>query len=184
MILSQIAVFGFIFFKHLLRSNGQFFGTLPDGSNFELNVLMRPNVSAKALLNWATLAATGTYTLNFVSFEDDLRNLKPYFTTEGYENFVDSLQQTGTLSTIQTKKLVVTAAAIGPAIIAQENDVRGYHNWRIVVPITVSYLSASEEEKRNKLVTLLITQVPTSDATTGIGIAQYQSIDLNPDVMS
>ena len=68
-ILSQFSVLALLFFQYALRSSGQFYGSVPGGTNFELNVLMRPNVSTQALLQWATLAATATYTLNFVSYD-------------------------------------------------------------------------------------------------------------------
>jgi intracellular multiplication protein IcmL len=148
-----------------------------------LDFLDRPNVSTRALLSWATLAATATYTLDFVNYQTSLDELKNYFTNSGYENFLNALNTSGTLSSIIEKKLVLTAVAIGPAIVIGEDEIRGNHIWKIEVPITVSYLSASAEEKRNKLVTVIVTQVPTTEASKGIGIAQYISTDLNPEVI-
>jgi intracellular multiplication protein IcmL len=178
-----LGVMGFSYFEYSLRLPGRFFSVLPDGTNVELTYLDRPNVSTKALLSWATLAATATYTLDFVNYQDNLERLRGYFTVVGYEGFVQALHDSGTLAAIIDKKLVLTAVPIGPAIVLTENEVRGKHSWKVEVPITVSYLSASAEEKRDKLVTLTITQVPTYEANKGIGISQYLSGDLNANIL-
>lgn len=183
LLLSLVGLLGFNYFQYSQRSAGTYFATLPDGKSFPLTYLDRPNVSTKALLSWATLAATATYTLDFVNYKTNLENLKSYFTDAGFENFLAALTESGTITTITEKKLVLSAVAIGPAIVLAEDEVRGNHVWKIEVPITVSYLSASAEEKRDKLVTLTITQVPTIEASKGIGIAQYVAIDLSPDIM-
>lgn len=183
LLLGQLGLLGFCYFEYYIRSSGEFFGKLPDGKVFKLTWLDRPNVSTKALLSWATLAATASYTMDFVNYNDNLAKLRDYFTKEGYDNFITSLNDSGTLDSIRDKKLVVSAVAIGPAIVTGEDEVRGYHLWRVEVPIIVSYLSASAEEKRERLITLTISQVPTTDAPKGIGIAQFVTIDLNPDVM-
>lgn len=183
LLIGQLGLLGLSYLQYYNRSPGTYYGGLPDGKTFKLDFLERPNVSTRALLSWATLAATATYTLDFVNYQNSLENLKNYFTVAGYENFINALNTSGIISTISEKKLVLTAVAIGPAIVIAEDEIRGNHIWKIEVPLTVSYLSASSEEKRNKLVTVIVTQVPTTEASKGIGIAQYISTDLTPEVM-
>jgi intracellular multiplication protein IcmL len=182
-VLSQLALCGLCYFEYAIRSSGQFYGKLPNGKVFEIPSLKRPNLSSRALLSWATLAATASYTLDFVNYKDSLEKLKAYFTPDGYDNFLNALTITNTLRDIIDKKLVLSAVAIGPAIILGEDEVRGNHLWKVEIPITVSYLSASEELKRDKLVTLIITEVPTTGTSKGIGIGQYIATDLNASVL-
>lgn len=182
-VLSQLALCGICYFTYSIRSSGQFYGRLPDGKVFELPGLARPNLSSRALLSWATLAATASYTLDFVNYRSSLEKLRAYFTPDGFDNFMNALTQSNTLSDITDKKLVLSAVAIGPAIITGEDEVRGFHLWKVEIPITVSYLSASEELKRDKLVTLVITEQPTNISPNGIGIGQYNAIDINANVL-
>lgn len=107
--------------------------------------------------------------------------MKQYFTQAGFDDFSTALVSQGILDTIIGKKLVLTAVPIGPAVIVGEDEQRGIHSWTIQIPVTVSYLSASAEEKRNKLVTILVNQVPTRLAPRGIGIVQYKAVDLSPE---
>lgn len=182
--LSQLALLGFSYFSYALRSPGEFFGAIPNQVDFQLQPLPRPNVSTKALLSWATLAATATFTIDFVNYQENLNNLRPYFTKRGYESYLTSLKETNTIVTINEKKLVLSAVPISQSIVAAEYDENDVHTWKIEVPITVTYLSVSEEQKQDKLVTLTIIQVPTSEAPTGIGIERYVATDISADILN
>jgi intracellular multiplication protein IcmL len=181
--ISLLSLLTLSYFSYALRSDGEFYVALPNGTDLPLKALSRPNVSNQALLNWATLAATATFTLDFVNLDKNLADLKDYFTKSGYDSFIAALQETNTLTTISDKKLVMSAVAIGPAVISAEAESADVHSWKVEVPITVSYLSVSEEEKRNKIVYLTITQVPTSEASKGIGIERYVALELGADIM-
>jgi len=180
----QLFLIGIAYFQFYIRSPGQYYGHPPTGSDFELIALDRPNVSNKALLNWVTLAATATFTFDFVNYQDQLKAVQDYFTLDGYDNFITSLQNANILSTIEEKKLVLSAVAIGPAIVLTETEVGSNHTWRVQVPLLVRYQSASVNETRLQIVDVLVTQVPTSDAPKGIGIAQYVAQEETPDITS
>lgn len=183
LVLGQMALLGLSYFSYALRSGGEFFASMPDNVDFQLQPLPRPNVSTRALLSWATLAATATFTIDFVNYEQNIADLRDYFTKRGYESFLNALKENKTLVTINEKKLVLSAVPIGQAVVAAEFDENNIHTWIIEIPITVTYLSVSQEEKQEKLVTLTVIQVPTSEASKGIGIERYVANDLSLDVM-
>jgi len=176
---TQAALLGLVFFFYSGRSSGQFFGVLNNTPAFEVMALDRPNVSPKTLTNWATLAGTATFTLDFVNYETQLNAIRDYFTSSGYDNFLEALATAGTLTSINDKKLVLSAIPIAPSIISWEGLFEGNYAWQIQVPILVSYLSASANVRQAKVISLLITQVPTKDAPKGIGISQYITHDVN-----
>lgn len=178
----QLGLTAFCYFQFAVRSPTKFFSRSPNTEPKDLLALDRPNVSTAALLSWVTLAATATFTFDFVNYKDQLNALKDYFTVDGYDNFMLSLQNTGTLSTIEEKKLILSAVAIGPAIVFTEEETRNNHSWQIQVPLLVRYQSANVDETRTQIVSLLVTQVPTQDAPKGIGIAQYIAQEAGPEV--
>lgn len=183
LVCAQLGLLGFNFVTYYFREFGTFMAITPSEKTIKLTPSLRPAVSAKALLSWATLAATATLTIDFVNTEQNLNNLKHYFTTDGYENFLAAMAADNVIETIKSKKLVLTAVPIGPAIILNEDEVNGFHQWTIQVPITVSYISSSAEEKGNKVVTVVISQVSTESANTGIGIIRYEAADVSSDVL-
>lgn len=156
-----------------LRAPIRFYAQRPDGSTSVLYGLDRPHVSTKMLLNWATMAATATFSFDFVHSQKQLEALKDYFTNDGYTGFVVSLENNKTLETIQEKKLISAAVATGPAIVLAEETVESQQAWRIQVPILVRYQSANVNTVQSQIIEMLVVQVSTRDAPKGIGIAQY-----------
>lgn len=183
LLLSQTGLLGLSYFSYFKRSPGEFFAALPTRQDLPLQWLDRPSVSTQALLNWAALAATATFTIDFVNYQQNVADLKEYFTEVGYSSFLTAITEQGALTTINERKLVVTAVAIGTAVITREEQLDDTQTWTVEVPITVTYLSVSAEEKQNKLVTMTITQVPTKIAPKGIGIDRYVARDLGLEAM-
>lgn len=178
----HLGLMGFAYLQFATRDPAHFFGRLPKGEIFEIAALDRPNVSNKALLSWVTLAATSTFTFDFFNYKEQLNAMKDYFTATGFENFMASLDATGVLTTIQDKKLILSAVAIGPAIVLTEEGIDSKHSWRIQVPLIVRYQSANVDETRTQLVEVLVTQVSTQDAPKGIGISQYIAREIGSEL--
>lgn len=183
-LVANLGLIALVYFQFAIRSPGDFFGFPPNQQAFSLSPLDRPNVSTKALLSWVTLAATSTFTFDFVNYQDQLNKVKDYFTAAGYEEFQTALQEAETITKIDEEKLVLSAVAVGPAIILDEGQQRGRYTWQVQVPLLVRYQSASVNETRIQIVTVLVTQVSTSDAPKGIGIAQYVAREAGPEVLS
>ena len=130
-----------------------------------------PNVTTKALLNWATLAATSAHTLDFFNYQENLNNLKPFFTVVGYKKFLSS--SAGLVDNIIKEKLILTAAAIGSAVIIWEDYAAdGIYTWRIQVPLLLTYIGQGAKKEQFVISSLTVTKVPTNLAATGIGITQ------------
>lgn len=178
----QLGLVGYLYFQFFTRSTGHYYGKSPNVPAVELTALDRPNVSSKALLSWATLAATATFTFDFVNYKTNLNALRDYFTEDGYQSFVTALQANKILATIEEKKLVISAVVVGPSIITTEGEENGLYTWHVEVPLLVRYQSADANETRQKVISLSITQVPTTIAPKGIGIAKYVENEVGPEV--
>jgi intracellular multiplication protein IcmL len=171
---SQVGLLSVIYIQYAMRPHSQYYGALPSQQNFPIVALNRPNVSPKALTSWATLAATATYTIDFVHADENLNKIKDYFTLNGYENYRTALDETQFIQNIISKKLVTSAVSVAPAMITQEGEgLDGNYTWQILVPMLVSYLSSSSDVKEFRVVSLTVVQVPTHDAPKGIGISRY-----------
>lgn len=143
-----------------------------------LTPVYQPNVSPKALLNWASLAATAAYTLDYVTYERALENLKPFFTSTGYENFMNAINQAGIINDLSAKKLLMSAVPIGTPTIINEGPVFGEYTWVIQLPIAIKYQTASEESTQFKAVSLIVSRVSPDIAPRGIGIKRFQDAPL------
>lgn len=151
----------------------QYFATSVNGRITPLTPLDEPNQSDSAVLQWANQAAIAAFTYNFVNYRDELEATSGFFTTDGWQQFLDALQQSNTLDQVKAKKLVVSAVATRAPIILQKGVLNGRFAWRVQMPILVTFQSASEFNEQNNVVTMLITRISTLDSPRGIGISQF-----------
>ena len=151
----------------------KYFATSINGRITPLFPLNEPNQSDSAVLQWANQAAIAAFTYNFVNYRDELQASSGFFTAEGWDQFLNALQQSNNLDAVKAKKLIVSAVATRAPIILQKGILNGSYSWRVQMPILVTYQSASEFTQQNNVVTMLITRVSTLNSPRGIGIAQF-----------
>ncbi len=161
---------GYLF---MYRPNPQYFATTADGRVIKLVPLSQPNLSKRAVLQWAVQAATSAYSYNFVNYRKQLEEASNYFTPEGWQQFLKSLEASRNLKAVEAKKLVVSAVPTGAPVVVQEGLIRGRYAWKIQMPMLVTYQSASTQIQQSLFITMLVTRVPTLNAPKGIGIAQF-----------
>lgn len=165
---------------HFTRAKQTYFVDTISGASKEVFPLTEPNVTTTSLLNWLTLAVTSAYTLDFYGYEESLNELKQYFTIDGYQNFLNALNASGSLKKIIKDKLIVTAVPIDTAVVLQEGLMNNVYTWKIQIPLLVTYQGASTTStKKTIAVSVLVIRVPTNKAPKGIGIAQIIDGDYN-----
>jgi len=151
----------------------KYFATSINGRITPLFPLNEPNQSDSAVLQWANQAAIAAFTYNFVNYRTELQASSGFFTADGWDQFLNALQQSNNLDAVKAKKLIVSAVATRAPIILQKGLLNGTYAWRVQMPILVTYQSASEFSQQNNVVTMLITRVSTLNSPRGIGISQF-----------
>lgn len=151
----------------------KYFATSINGRITPLMPLNEPNQSDSAVLQWANQAAIAAYSYNFVNYRDELQASSQFFTPEGWDQFLNALQQSNNLDAVKAKKLIVSAVATRAPVILQKGVLNGNYSWRVQMPILVTFQSASEFTQQNNVVTMLITRVSTLNSPRGIGISQF-----------
>jgi intracellular multiplication protein IcmL len=135
--------------------------------------LDQPNLSTASLLQWANTAAVAAFTFNFVNYRQELQAASEFFTPEGWNAYLQSLQDSDNLVAVIQKKLVVSAVATGAPIINQSSVVSGRYTWQVQMPLLVTYQSLSQITQQSLMVNMVITRISTLDSPRGIGIAQF-----------
>lgn len=151
----------------------RYFATSINGRITPLFPLNEPNQSDSAILQWANQAAIAAFTYNFVNYRSELQAASGFFTSEGWTQFLNALQDSNNLEAVKAKKLVVSAVATRAPIILQKGILNQRFSWRIQMPLLVTYQSSSEFSQQNNVVTMLVTRVSTLNSPRGIGIAQF-----------
>ena len=151
----------------------KYFATSISGRITPLFPLDQPNQSDSAVLQWANQAAIAAFSYNFVNYRTELQASSGFFTAEGWDQFLQALEQSNNLVAVKAKKLIVSAVATKAPVILQKGLLNGVYAWRVQMPLLVTYQSASEFSQQNNVVTILISRVPTLNSPRGIGIAQF-----------
>lgn len=143
-----------------------------DHKQMQLTAFDQPNLLPETLLRWASKAAVAAYTFDFVNYEKQAELARPYFTSDGWNDYQNSLG--GLIETIKQNQLFVNSVVAGPPVISNQGDLpgRGY-SWRVQIPFLVTYQSAGVSTRRDFTVVLTIVKVPTDVNPMGIGIDQF-----------
>lgn len=151
----------------------KYFATSINGRITPLFALNAPNTSDNAVVQWASEAASASYSYNFVNWRSELEAASSFFTAEGWSQFTTALLDSNNLEAVKAKKLVVSAVVTGAPVILQKGLLNGRYSWRIQMPLLVTYQSASELSQQSLNVTMLVTRVDTLNSPKGVGIAQF-----------
>ena len=174
MIICMLVIFGLVglvLYQVLHRPLPYFVAVAPNGKKMPLASYDEPNFLPNTVLTWASKAAVAAYTFNFVNYDKQMQLVRPFFTTDGWQNYQSSLQ--GLINTIVTNKLMVNSVVSGPPIIANQGNEGDGYQWRIQMPFLVTYQSAETKTQKNFMVQMTVRKVQTQVDPSGIGIDQF-----------
>lgn len=164
---------GIIFYLIAHQPTPKYFATTDSGKIIPLIPLDQPNINSTAILQWATNAAVALYSYNFVNYRQAFTENRQYFTSEGWGAFLQQLQSSGSLSTVQSKKLIVSAVAAGVPVIVNEGAFKGRYFWRVQIPLLVNYEGESGSFQNHLLITVTIQRMSTLEREDGVGIEAF-----------
>jgi hypothetical protein len=176
----SILVTGIIFFQQYMRPQESYYAVSEGGRSFPMQPIEEINVSPRSLLNWAMVAVTNAYTIDFVNHEKSLLQIKDFFTKNGYEKFQQSIAASGRIKDIIANKLIASAVVVDSPIIIREGKFGSSYLWEIQMPIAVSYQGPSVQTYKQWLaVNLVIKKLPSSESKKGIGIENIADVAMS-----
>lgn len=169
------------FFQQYTRPRETYYAVSKSNKTTPLEPIEEINVTPSSLLNWAMVAVTNAYTMDFLNYEKSLQQISEFFTKNGYQKFQESMDASGRLKDIIANKLIASAVVVDSPVILREGKTGNSYLWEIQMPIAISYQGPSVQVYKQWLaVTLLIKKVPTSEAKKGIGIENITDAATKP----
>jgi intracellular multiplication protein IcmL len=150
----------------------RFIRTDSQGRLAEIQVLDRPIQSNQEVIQWTAKSLTNAYTLSFANYSQQLNDIKPQFTTEGWESFNQALSRAGFIENLLSGKYITSAVPSAAPTIVSEGTVLGSYGWRVQMPITISYRSSGVDQTQSIMVEVTVVQRPAVENPSGLGIAQ------------
>lgn len=109
-------------------------------------------IDTTVLETWAQAALIQSFEFNAADLDTQLEQLKPCFTTQGFESFYTALKTSGNIDAIKEKKLTVTSQVDGKINITLIQD----NQWKVLIPLKVSYQSNEQTITQRLLVELIV----------------------------
>lgn len=180
MILINISLGAMIWYMIANRPTPKYFATQSDGTILPLQPLNEPNMSNNAISSWANEAVMAVYSFNFIDYRQALSRAQDYFTPEGWQQFLSSLQSSNTLAMVLSQKLIVTAVPTQAPVILDQGLLSGTYAWKIQEPVLVTYQSASMTQPQALTIVMTIERMSTLNNPKGVGISQFVAIQGGP----
>jgi len=162
-------------YKAIFPGKIKYYASMTTGQIVPLPALSEPVVTNQYILQWVSLATRAALNLDFVNYSKQLDAASVYFTQNGWNAFTKALNDSGLLTTVQSKKLLMSAVVPSSPMIHFEGVISGRHIWRISLPVLVTYGSASDQRQRQMNVTMIVSRVPALDTPEGILITDFEA---------
>lgn len=171
-VLVLLLAVGFVLYQLANRPIPEFYARMANGDSMRLQSFDSPNLLPETITRFASKAAVTAYTFNFVNFEEQIAQARPYFTEAGWADFRSSIS--GLANTIVERQLFISGVVVGQPVISNEGNLPGIgYTWRIQVPFLVTFKSSNDSTQRRYMVIVTMVKVPTSQNPQGIGIDQF-----------
>lgn len=151
----------------------KYFAATQSGRIIQVIPLSDPMVSSEALLNWASQIATAAYSYSFVDYREKIQALEPNFTSNGWQEFLRRLKESGNIDAIEQRRMIVSAVIASTPIIIHQGMLDGRYAWKVQVPISATFVVGGKQVPRGYLVTMTIIRVPTLQNVNGVAVAQF-----------
>lgn len=151
----------------------RYFIASEDGGVIPIVALDQPYLNDAAVLNFAVEAITNSLTLNFANWRSQLSASSEFFERpNGWNNWLEALEGSGTLELIRNRNLVSSVVANGAVIVNRGPDAVGRFSWIVQIPITINYQSSSEQRSENRVAELEIARLPTWQTSRAVGVTR------------
>ncbi len=136
----------------------------------------KPYLENSELLQWVSNAAAKIFTYDFNRYNAQLNLAKPYFTDDGWQNFLNQLNIYANYNKVQSDKMFVYGVPSGAPIILNDSSSgslsSGRYAWLVQIPVDINYAYAGNTQTSPQTLTLqlLVVRVPTLNNLDGVAI--------------
>ncbi len=168
LVLACVCVVSVWFATHPVR---EYFAS-DNGRIFPMIPMSQPYRKASDVIAYAKETIDASFTLDFNNYRGELENVRARYTQMGFKSFIDGLQHSGILATLQQRRMNLTSAT-GVGVLSGEGEADGAHYWIVRFPLTLKLVGQTTEMPEQRLIaTVRVQRIPTLDSIEGIGVAE------------
>lgn len=161
------------------KPKNHYFAIDADGRLIPIKSLSEPYVTEGRLLTWVSETVTRAYRMDAQNYKAQVMEMSDDFTPEGFAEYTESLQSSGTIEFLTKNLLISSATPTGAPLIVERNLTQsGAYYWRIQIPMLVEYKSGLKAASKKRIVEVIVVRRHTVESKQGIGISKFFAKDL------
>lgn len=155
----------------LVMQPREYFASTPTGHIIPLVPLNKPTITSVAVQRFAVTTITESFSLNFRQWRTQLSQVEPSFTSSGYKSFLEQLERTGWIKTIEDGYFTASATEISrPVLVSEGIGPNGVYGYVVEVPMTLTLENQNERRRQEIRARIVVVRVPTSEKVDGIAV--------------
>lgn len=155
----------------------RYFSVDPAGRLTKIVALTEPYVNDAYLASWVSEKVARAYSMDPQNFRRQVGDLEAFFTPDGHQQYINSLQSSGTIDLMTKNLLILTGVPTGAPIIVGRGEANGAYFWKVQIPMLVSYRSSTKSADKRRIVEVTVIRRQTIESPDGIGISQFVASD-------
>jgi intracellular multiplication protein IcmL len=127
-------------------------------------------ISTPDLIQWVSEVLPKIFTYDFIRYTDQVKNDAQYFTTNGWQKFLDQVNVYANYNGVQSNKLFINSFPAGAPFILNQGLLNGKYAWWVQMPVNITYINLSGKSTTPIVIQALVVRVPTLNNLSGVGI--------------
>lgn len=142
-----------------------------DGTYIDLIRVSEAHKNDQEVADFVTKGVRKLYIRDYINYTDQLMDASYFFTINGWNSYLDSLEKQKTMEAIKQNQWVVTFnPTASPTLLEKKVNNEGYFTWAFEYPGTINYLGVTSRQQNVKL-QILVQRTSVVDSPMGMGIA-------------
>lgn len=134
--------------------------------------LDKPYLSTPEVLQWVADIVPKAFTYDFNRYNDQLKAYQQYFTSDGWQIFLNQLNIYANYNNVQAYKLFVNGVVDGAPFVLRQGVIQdsGRYGWWVQIPVNITYDGYQPPATKRLTLQVLVVRVPTLNNLMGVGI--------------
>ncbi|WP_426575578.1 DotI/IcmL/TraM family protein (plasmid) [Xenorhabdus stockiae] len=144
-----------------------------DGRIIPLTPTDRPAHSDANIIDFGNSVIREAFTLDFVNYRNQMNNLIPRFSDDGYRSYYTAVTQSNVLDAVKNKKMNMSVMTSSGVVISKGTLENGAYAWKIQYPVKLKLTGqVNSLPEQSFIISLLIQQVDPRLKNAGVEVAQ------------
>ena len=122
------------------------------------------------ILQWVSTVMPKVLQYDFIHYNDELKSASQYFTSAGWQVFLNQLNHYVNYNNVKANQLIVTATPVSAPFILNQGLLAGRYGWWVQIPLKLKYIGNNQNSVQQLTLQVLVMRVPTANNLSGIGI--------------